>query len=150
MLRTVAGVVLGYLAMAILVFVIFTLAYLAMGAERAFQPESFEVSSLWASMAVVVNVLAAIAGGFVAATVGKGATAPRILAAIVFILGLLLAVAQLASPTTEGAAAERSSELSNIEAMSQAKQPTWFAFTTPFVGAIGVLIGAGLRPRKAA
>jgi hypothetical protein len=47
-----------------------------------------------------------------------------------------------------GMPTERSSELSNLEAMTQARQPAWFAATVPVVAAIGVLFGASLTKAK--
>lgn len=144
MLRTIVAVVVGYLAIAIVVFTVFTLAYVAMGTERAFRPGSFEVSTLWVSMALVVNLVAAVVGGVVAAVIGRTSRAPRVLAGLVFALGLLAAIPAFLPPA-EGTATERSSALSNLEAMAQARQPAWFAATAPVVGGIGVLVGARLR-----
>lgn len=147
MMRIVLGIVVGYLAMAIVVFVVFTLAYLFMGTERAFRPGSFEVSTLWVSMAVVVNVAAAVVGGLVAASLARSSTGPRVLAGLVLVLGALAAIPAFLPPAA-GTPTERSSELSNLEAMTQARQPAWFAATVPVVAAIGVLFGASLTKAK--
>lgn len=39
----------------------------------------------------------------------------------------------------------RSAEVGNLEAMGQARQPTWVAALNPLLGCAGVLIGASLR-----
>jgi hypothetical protein len=144
MLRNIVGVVVGYLAIVVVVFTVFTLAYLGMGTERAFRPGSFEVSTLWVSMALVVNLLAAIGGGLVAAVIGRSSKAPRALAGLVLVLGVLAAIPVLLPPA-EKTPTERTSALSNLEAMAQARQPAWFAATAPVVGVLGVLVGASLR-----
>jgi hypothetical protein len=47
--------------------------------------------------------------------------------------------------------AERSTgEVENLDAMMKAKQPVWVAVANPFVGLVGVLIGARLRRSSAA
>src|SRR5881394_1855431 len=47
MLRTLGGEIVGYLVMAILITAIFIGAFLVLGIERAFQPDSYEISALW-------------------------------------------------------------------------------------------------------
>ena len=63
MLRTIGAVVLGYLAMALVVFVALSGAYLAVGADGAFRPGVYEVSALWIGISLVV--------GFGAGTPGR-------------------------------------------------------------------------------
>jgi hypothetical protein len=142
MLRKIGAVIAGYLAMFLVVFVCFTGAYLAMRAERAFQPGSYEVSSLWLVVWFVVSLAAAIAGGKVCAWVGKSPGAIISLAVIVFLLGIVSALPAL-KPST-GEPKPRTSSPSNVEAMMNAKQPKWVLFLTPVIGVVGVLAG-GLR-----
>ncbi len=52
MLRAFGGVVVGYIAMAIFVTVVFIGLFLALGVERAFQPDSYEVSTLWLAISI--------------------------------------------------------------------------------------------------
>jgi hypothetical protein len=42
-------------------------------------------------------------------------------------------------------AASRGPEVSNTEAMMNARQPVWAALANPFIGAFGVLLGARLK-----
>lgn len=46
MFRPIAAVILGYLAMFVMVFGSFTVAYLLMGADNAFKPGVYEPSAL--------------------------------------------------------------------------------------------------------
>ena len=57
MLRTILGVILGYVAMAVLIFLTFTLAYLTMGSEGAFQPGTYEVTALWLVVSFVLSLV---------------------------------------------------------------------------------------------
>jgi cytochrome bd-type quinol oxidase subunit 2 len=144
MLKTIGGVVVGYLAMFILVFATFSAAYLAMGTDGAFQPGSYEVTTLWLVVSFVLSLVAAIAGGFVCNLIAPNSKAPIALAVVVLVLGILLAI-----PTLMGAdprPVTRDASVGNLEAMANARQPSWVAFLTPVIGAIGVMIGARRKP----
>lgn len=47
MLRGILGVIVGYLVMAIVVIAGLSGAYLALGADKSFQSESYNVSTTW-------------------------------------------------------------------------------------------------------
>jgi len=141
--RIVASVVVGYLAMFGIVFTTFTIAYLGMGTNRAFQPGTYEVSGLWLGVSFVLAFVAAIVGGVVCAAIARSRKGPRALAIAVLALGLLMAIPVLTSG--DKATPTRGESVGNLEAMQSGVQPAWVALTNPFVGLIGVLIGAGLR-----
>ncbi len=149
MLRTIGAVVLGYLAMALVVFVALSGAYLAVGADGAFRPGVYEVSALWIGISLVVGFGAALLGGVVARKVAGGARGPRVLAAVVFVLGLATAAPALRGDA--GAAAPRTGEVGNIEAMQSARTPLVVLLLNPLIGAAGVLVGGrALRTERAA
>ena len=143
MIRSIAGVVVGYVAMALLVFVFFSAAYLAMGAERAFLPGSYQVSSLWVAVSILLSLAAALAGGYVAAAVSRGTRAPLALACVVLVLGLLVVITTLGRPDP----GPRAGDVGNIAAMQNARTPAWLMLLNPVVGAFGVLVGSRLRRR---
>lgn len=143
MLRAILGVILGFVVMAVLVFTGLTAIYLVMGAEWSFKPESYDVSMQWLIVWFVVSLVAAGVGGLVCAGVSRSSQAPLALAAVVFIVGLLSALPNLA--VKNDAPKKRTSEVGNLEAMAQAQQPTWVAFATPLIGALGVVGGGKLR-----
>lgn len=59
--RNIAGVVVGYLVMFVVVMATFTGVFFVLGADRAFRAGSFEVTGLWAHLlAIVVVVLGVI------------------------------------------------------------------------------------------
>ena len=51
MLRAILGVIAGFFVTIMLVFVLFTAIYFAMGPEQAFEPGSYAVSGLWTAVA---------------------------------------------------------------------------------------------------
>lgn len=150
MLRTIFGVILGYVTMAVLVFVTFTAIYLAIGAEKAFEPGSYNPSVLWIAIMFAVGLTAAIAGGYVSAMIARNMKSPMLLAALVLVLGTLLAIPAL--QPQEGEPKARGGDVSNFDAMQQARTPGWVALLNPVVGVAGVVLGARLRgvPKQAA
>jgi ABC-type uncharacterized transport system permease subunit len=146
MARSILAVVAGYATLALGIFVSFTLLYLLLGADRSFEPGSYDASALWVATSFPLGVAASVAAGFVCALVARGGREPQALAGVVLVLGLLFAVPVLRAANTPSPA--RPGNLSNMEAMHGARQPKWVALANPFVGAVGVLVGAGLRRRR--
>ena len=145
MARSILAVVAGYATLALLIFVSFTALYLLMGSDAAFEPGSYDASSLWVMTSFPLGVAASVAAGYVCAAIARGGRAPQVLAGVVLVLGLLFAIPVLRAADDAPA---RAGDVSNMEAMQQARQPRWVALANPFVGAVGVLVGAGLRRRR--
>ena len=142
-MRTIASVLLGYVAMAAVVFGGLTLAYLALGPGRAFRPGSYDVSALWIVLSIAIGFGAAVLGGWIARRVGRNDTAPRALAGVVLVLGLLLALpALLGTAEPQGV---RPDDLASMDAMRQARTPLWIMLLNPVIGAVGVLLGGSGR-----
>ena len=146
MVRSILAVVAGYATLALVIFVTFTALYLVLGADRSFEPGSYDASTLWVMTSFPLGVAASIAAGFVCAAIARGGRAPQVLAGVVLFLGLLFAIPVLRAADTPSPA--RAGDVPNMEAMQGARQPKWVALVNPFVGAVGVLVGAGLRRRK--
>lgn len=142
MARTIAGVIVGYLVIALVVFAVFSLAYLALGADGAFQSGTYAPSALWIVLSFLFSFLAAWVGGRVAATIGRTPNAVIALAVVVVVLGLVFAI-----PVWQrtGEPAPRMETVGNMEAMRQAHMPLWVALLTPLVGAAGVIVGGRRR-----
>jgi hypothetical protein len=143
MLRTIGGVVLGYVTMAVLVFGLLTLAYLGLGADRAFRPSSYEPSDTWIVTMFAIGLLAAIVGGMVCAAVGRSRTAVLALAVVVVLLGVLSAIPVLMG--VQGESQARTGDVSNLDAMMKARTPAWVALANVAVGVAGVVLGGRLR-----
>jgi uncharacterized membrane protein len=143
MIKKVAGIIVGYVAMAVFIFATFSVAYLLMGADIAFNPGSFEPSMTWVVISFVLGFIAAVIGGLVCAALSKNARAAQVLAGLVLVLGLLLAIPALRGNDTRPNV--RDGSVSNMDAMQKARTPGWVALINPFIGAAGILIGARLR-----
>ncbi len=133
--------------MFVLVFVSFSVAYLAMGVDNAFRAGSYEVSGLWIVVSIVLGLVAAAIGGFVCAAIAKAGNAPKALAVVVVVLGLIFAV-PVFTRSDEAAPPARTENVGPVEAMQHAQQPPWIALLNPLLGAVGVLVGAGVYGRR--
>lgn len=145
-MRILGSVILGYVVMAALVFGLFTVAYLAMGTDRAFRSGTYDVSMSWAMTSLALSLVAAWVGGAVCAAVGKSVKAPQALAAVVLILGIVFAIPALRVAQETKA---RQGDVGNFAAMREAQQPKWVTVVTPLLGVVGVLAG-GRRRNSAA
>jgi hypothetical protein len=145
--RAIASVVVGYVAMFAAMFLAFSGLYLLLGQELSFQPGSYQPSMLWTVVSFALGMAAAVLGGFVCVWIARTATPPKVLAGVVLVIGLLSAVPVLMASATP--TETRTGEVGNLDAMMKAKQPAWVAVANPFVGLVGVLLGARLRRPKA-
>lgn len=146
MVRGIVGVIVGYIVMAAIVFLTFSLAYITMGAGNAFRPGSFDPSLPWIVISFFLAFIAALVGGYVCAAIAKTKRAPQILAGIVVVLGILVAIPALRSNDTRPNV--RTGDVPNMEAMQKARTPGWVALMNPLIGAVGVMVGAGLRQTR--
>jgi hypothetical protein len=147
MARGIIGVVVGYVTMAVFIFVTFTVVYLLMGTDGAFEPGSYEVSSLWILASIGLGLIAAVLGGFVCAVITRQPRAPVILAVVVLVLGVTLVIPTLGG-SGETRSAPRPADVDAMEAMRIADQPPWVSLLNPLIGAVGVLLGARLRRNR--
>ena len=145
MLRAIAAVIVGYIALSIWVMATMTGAWFVLGGEFAFVEDTTEASTGWCVVAVVLGFIGAMFGGFITAAIARSPTnrPVTVLAGLVLGIGLLLAF------LSQGrAAGPMTGELSVWEAAGESIPPAWYAFTIPFVGMIGVMLGGRLKRRS--
>ena len=147
MLRSVLGVIAGYILMIILQVAAFMTIYTVMGADWSFKPKAYQASTRWTLMQFGVVLITAAIAGFVCAIIAKSGKAPLALAGMVLLLGLVMATAKVA---TQGPDPHdvRAATVPNMEAMQKARHHTWVIFLGPFIGAAGVIIGGKLKRRS--
>ena len=146
MLRSVLGVIIGYIVMFILNVAAFMTIYTIVGPDWSFKPGSYQASTRWTVMQFAVVLVTAIIAGLICAVIAKGGKAPLALAAVVLALGFvfgILGTALRPADTHE----VRTGNVSNMEAMSKARHPVWVVFLGPVIAAVGVVIGGKLRRR---
>jgi hypothetical protein len=143
--KTIGSVILGYLVMVVVVFGTFSLAFLALGTEGSFQPGSYDISSLWIVVSIVLGFIAAVLGGLVCLAVAREKRAAHILALVVIVLGIVFALPQLTGGIEDPG--PRAADVAMFEAMQSAQQPTWLALLNPLIGAVGVLTAVRLKKK---
>ena len=148
MVRGFFGVIAGCIVLSILLFAGMSAAFVGMGTEGAFKPESYDVTTKWTLVAVGVWFLAAILGGYTCAAIARSCRAPLVLACFVLVFSILLAIP--AMMTGEQEVKIRDAEVSNFDAFKEAKTPAWIALLNPLIGAAGVMAGGRLRGTRGA
>src|SRR5258705_1804947 len=92
MIRSVLGVVVGYITIFVVLFCVLTVAYLGMGADRAFQPGSFHPSILWDAVEIVVGLAAAVLGGLVCIAIARKRGAVTAFVVVILVIGAASAI----------------------------------------------------------
>lgn len=136
--RALLAVIAGFFTMFLLLFVLFTAAFLAMGAGAAFKPASYETSTTWNILSIFVTLAAAAAGGLVCAKVARTGAPVKVLAALLVAFGLVMAIPTfLATPPKEA----RPDSMANLDAMQQAQTPPAMAILNGLLNGVGVVLG---------
>ena len=140
--RSILGGIAGYVVMFIIIFATFTAAYFALGADRAFNPGTYDVSLMWIAVSTLLGLASAAVGGYIAALVGRGFKAVKIMAGIIFVIGLLtIAKTVMTAPPP----APRTASVSNMEAMASAQMPVWLAVVNPILLIAAAMAGGRMR-----
>lgn len=147
MVKSILAVIVGYIVMAMVAFAICTCAYLGLGVDRVFEPDSYNVSTIWIVLMIVIALVGGILGGLTCAGISKSKGACMALAIIVLVVGMLSAIL---TEMKEHPSATRSGDLSNLEAMTKAQTPAWVCFVNPVLGAVAVMLGARMKKLPAA
>jgi|SRR5215813_3183234 len=144
MVRSILGVIVGYIVMFILQVAAFMTIYTVVGPDWSFKPASFEASTRWTVMQFAVLLVTSIIAGLVCALIARGRKAPVALAVVVLLLGIAAGAATISMKKNEPVQA-RTKDVPNIEAMQKARHPTWVIFLGPVIAAIGVVVGGKLK-----
>ncbi len=143
MLRSVLGVIIAFILLAILQVASFMTMYGLMGTDWSFKPRSFQPSTRWTAMQFAIIIVTSIIAGLVCAAIAKGRKAPLAFAAIVLVLGLGAGVLKTSlRPDTHEV---RIGSVSQQDARNKARPLMWVVFLGPFIGAVGVVIGGKLK-----
>tara|TARA_Y100001933_G_C18814941_1_gene486665 strand:+ start:108 stop:581 length:474 start_codon:yes stop_codon:yes gene_type:complete len=142
MLRSIAGVIVGYIALAVALFVAFSLMYMILGTDGAYKPGSWEVSTTWSIGALIIGFFVALLGGFVCKLVsGRRRGAVVAMAVLIAVLGTLEFVMQM---NREPPAEPRPEQVATMDAAAKSSTPLWVAGTNVLIGTVGVLIGGNV------
>lgn len=140
--KNIFAAIVGYVAIFVMIFVLFSIAFLILGVERSYQPGTFHVSTLWIIVSLILSFPVAVVGGYVCKLIARNDTAVKILMGIAFVLGLVMASGSLFVEATEVA---RPDDVAVMEAMWSSLQPMWVGFVVALIHVAGVPYGGGLK-----
>src|SRR5688500_3907745 len=142
MLKSIVGIIVGYVAMFAVAFAAYSAAYLGLGADRAFEPGTYTLSGLWIGLVIAVTFIAGLIGGLTCAAISKSRKTGLILALIVFALSLAFELPNIMKDHTS---VTRSGDVSNTEVLEKGQPPAWLGLLIPFLGGAAVLVGSRLK-----
>ena len=143
MIRPILAVVVSYVVIAVLVTLFCLAGFAALGVDRLFQTDSYEVSTLWLGISLAISAVSAVLGGYVCAVIGGSMRACKALALAVFAFGILFCLPKMREDTNW-----RAGDVPTLQVMSLAQLPMWMYVVTPVLGAVCVLVGANLKRRS--
>ena len=148
MLRSILAVIGSYIAMMLLFWLAFAALYAGLGVERVFQPDSYEVSTLWLVLSLVGAFFVAIFAGWLCVTISKSFRTGQVFALIVLVSSAIMCLSSLYRES--GGPNVRAGEVGFFDAMERGVSPRWFHFVNPVLTAAGALAGARAKRRGAA
>lgn len=89
--RSILAVIAGYIAMFIIVIVGLSIAFIAMGVDRTYQPGTNEVSMAWIVVMLIIGLVAALVGGCTCRVIARRPRPVMALAILILIFGGLSA-----------------------------------------------------------
>ncbi len=140
--KNILAAVVGYVAMFVAIFGLFSIAFMMIGVERSYQPGVYNVSLLWILVSLVLSVFVGMIGGYVTKLIAKNDQAVKILLGIAVVLGLIMASGSLFVESRE---ITRPETVGNMEAMMNSIQPLWVGFLVTLIHVGGILYGARLK-----
>lgn len=147
MLRIIAGIIVGYVAMAALVIATFFITIAVMGWDGVLQPGSYWTTNTFNIIVLIGGFIAAITGGAVCALIARNGKAAFALIAIVLAFGIGGAITNMNRPDPPARTA-LASEITLQDINEHGKEPTWYGFGKIAIAAAGLLIGSSLVSRR--
>ncbi len=148
MARKIIGLIAGFAAMEIFLFVTFAILYQFLGADGSFRPGTFNITTTWAVFSIILSLLGAVDGGLVCMLVAKHKGTVLVLASFVLVFGISSAIPKISIPVA-GSDQIRVGYISGIEAMRKAIQPVSVLLITPVISAAGIFLGGSLiKPKR--
>jgi hypothetical protein len=143
--KSILAVVISYIAMMVVFFAVFTGLYLVLGAERVFEPGTFEVTPLWTALALAGAVGAGALGGYLCFAISGSLRACQVMAVIVLVLAVVMCIPAMTADQTPR---PRSGDLPTMQAMQQGQAPNWMHWLSAALFGGGVLLGARMKRRS--
>ena len=147
MLRIIAGIIVGWIVMVVVVMATFAITMVALGLENILQPDSYWTTDTFNIIVLAGGFVAAIAGGVVCKAIARSSNATYALVTIVLAMGIVSAISNMnkADPPA------RTGDPTIEDMMMHGKEPNWFAITKVVLAVGGLIIGSAMiSSRKSA
>ena len=141
MLRSIIGMMVGYVALTLFFFATFACAYFVLGVERIFQPDSYEVSPLWWVFSAAISLVGSALAGYICAAISKSQRTCELFAGIILVILILFCIPKMRDRVPH----PRVGEVSYMDAMRLTQMPIWMHVLNPGLAALGVLLGARMK-----
>src|SRR5207248_745977 len=129
--------------MTVLFSLAFAALYAGLGVERVFQPDSYEISTLWLVLSIIGSFFFALLAGWVCVTISRSFRVGQVFALIVLVGSAIVCVSSLYHES--GGPNVRASEVGFFDAMERGVSPRWLHFVNPVLTAAGALAGSRLK-----
>lgn len=138
MIWKIIGVIVGYIAMSITLFALFSGLYFLLGTTGSFQEGNYNVTITWLLSGLVVFFVGGSVAGFVYSFLAK-TDSPVVMAGVILVLGILIAISQMVQDP--GVTVRDTDQVALMDAMNIARQPLWALLANPVAGFIGAMVG---------
>ncbi len=149
MIRSIIAIAVSFITVNLLIMALFFVTVLALGIRGTLRPGEYWTSDTFNIIVLIGGAVMSALSGALCAFIARSWRPALVVVGVILALGLLGAVQNLqkADPPARGAAVEGESESQYAtrifeEMMEVGKEPIWFSFATPFVGALAFLGGA--------
>ena len=140
MLRIIAGVIVGFIVMLIIVMATFGITMAVMGLDAILNPNSYWTTDTFNVIVLIGGFVAAIIGGMVCKIIARESKGTLALAAIVIVMGIGSAVMNMNKPDPP----VRTGPPTITDIQTHGKEPNWFAISKTVLAAAGLVIGSSL------
>ena len=145
MLRSILAIIVSYILMMLVFWLAFAALYAGLGVERVFQPDSYEISTLWLGLSIIGSFVVALLAGLLCVAISKSFRAGQVFTLIVLVGSAIMCVSSLYRES-EGPHV-RAGEVGFFDGMEREVSPRWLHFVNPVVTAAGALAGARMKRR---
>ena len=151
-MKSFLALIISYVVGNVVFFALVTGCFFLLGVERVFAPDSYEVSTVWVVLTLIISLLGAVVAGYICLSISHSWRTCQVLALLVLMFTSISCIVQLRRINPD-APNIRAGEVGYYDAMKLGVPPRWLPFVNPIVGCMGVLIGArlkrGARPLEA-
>lgn len=142
MLKTILGVIVGYIGYSAALFILFSGLYLLLGATGSFQEGNYDLTMSWLLPSIVVFFVGGAIASTICGLISSHARSSLIMGVVILVMGILIAISQIAGDP--GVTVRESADVGVMDAMGKAHGPIWSHFVNAIAGFLGAVSGGNL------